>query len=540
MVNHESKLIQHIGIIAGMCNEVDLIGKIDKRVTQKRRKVSVGEAVQAMILNALGLSGRAMYLTPRYYENRPVGTLVGSDLKARDLHDASLGTALDAIYDYGITELFFEVSSQILKQQGIDTKFAHLDSTTFSLHGEYNSEDETIEEGVIHITKGYSKDNAPELNQVVAQMISANNTSIPVWIEALSGNSSDKASFKETVKAFQDQFDQSQMPYMVMDSAFYSKKSLMECKDFRWVTRVPETLKEVGERYESINRETMHPLGGGYSYLPVSSNYAEIQQRWLVIYSQKAFEREIKTFEKNLIKQRQRKEKDLKHLRNKPFACKKDAQTAADQFNKKMVYFNFKYTLTPVKCFKSKGRPKKDSEPEHIEWYISGTISEDEGSIEKARLKKGMFVVATNELDTQLLSDLEVFEAYKDQNISVERGFRFLKDPVFYAESLYLKKPKRIMALIMVMTLSLLIYSLAERKIRNTLKEQNQYIWDQKKKRTNNPTARWVFMIFEDVLLLYTRKGRRIVGCQAMNLRQEHRIILRCLGPAYEKMYFLE
>ena len=44
-----------------------------------------------------------------------------SDLKARDLHDASLGTALDAIYDYGITELFFEVSSQILKQQGIDT-----------------------------------------------------------------------------------------------------------------------------------------------------------------------------------------------------------------------------------------------------------------------------------------------------------------------------------------------------------------------------------------------------------------------------------
>ena len=45
-------------------------------------------------------------------------------------------------------------------------------------------------------------------------------------------------------------------------------------------------------------------------------------------------------------------------------------------------------------------------------------------------------------------------------------------------------------------------------------------------------------MIFEDVLLLYTRKGQRI-DRQAMNIRDEHRIVLRCLGPAFEKMYFL-
>ncbi len=89
--------------------------------------------------------------------------------------------------------------------------------------------------------------------------------------------------------------------------------------------------------------------------------------------------------------------------------------------------------------------------------------------------------VATNELDSKILTDEKLFEVYKDQNISVERDFRFLKDHRFYAESLYLKSPNRIMALIMVMTLSLLIYSLAERKIRISLKEKDNYIWDQKK-----------------------------------------------------------
>ena len=48
---------------------------------------------------------------------------------------------------------------------------------------------------------------------------------------------------------------------------------------------------------------------------------------------------------------------------------------------------------------------------------------------------------------------------YKDQGVTVERGFRSLKDPMFYSERPYLKSPKSIMALIMVMTLSLLMYA---------------------------------------------------------------------------------
>ena len=227
---HESKLIQHLGIVGGICNESHLAELIDRQIEQKRRKVSVGQAVQAMILNALGFTGRALYLTPRFYASRPVDVLVGEGIQSGDLHDSSLGTALDAIYEYGITELFYTVAQNMLARYGISTRFSHLDSTTFSLHGVYNSEEEQadIDEGVIHITKGFSKDNAPELNQVVLQLICAHKSSIPLWIEALSGDSSDKKSFRETLREFQKQFDRESMPYVVMDSAFYSQQNLAD------------------------------------------------------------------------------------------------------------------------------------------------------------------------------------------------------------------------------------------------------------------------------------------------------------------------
>ena len=81
---------------------------------------------------------------------------------------------------------------------------------------------------------------------------------------------------------------------------------------------------------------------------------------------------------------------------------------------------------------------------------------------------------------------------------------------MFYAESLYLNSPRRIMALIMVMGLSLLVYALAERKIRSMLKEHGASISNQVNKPTQNPTIRWVFQLFEGILILTVQEGERI------------------------------
>jgi transposase len=61
-------------------------------------------------------------------------------------------------------------------------------------------------------------------------------------------------------------------------------------------------------------------------------------------------------------------------------------------------------------------------------FHIKASFEEDESAIEKEMLRKGRFIVATNELDIEKLNDEEALKAYKEQQ-HAERGFRFLKDP---------------------------------------------------------------------------------------------------------------
>lgn len=152
--------------------------------------------------------------------------------------------------------------------------------------------------------------------------------------------------------------------------------------------------------------------------------------------------------------------------------------------------------------------------------------------------QKGMFIIATNVRDSDELTDQQMLSIYKAQGVSVERGFRFLKDPMFFAESLYLKSPKRIMALLMVMTLSLLVYSLAERRIRQALAEQGLTIRNQLNKQYSNPTLRRVFMLFQESLY-----AQAILPDGQLHrysqLNKETQTILAALGPPFRKCYFL-
>lgn len=81
----------------------------------------------------------------------------------------------------------------------------------------------------------------------------------------------------------------------------------------------------------------------------------------------------------------------------------------------------------------------------------------------EAKKALGKVIIATNELDNEHLSLQAMLEHYAAQGGSVERGFRFLKDPLFFVHSRFLKKSEWIMTLVMIMGLALLIYALAER-----------------------------------------------------------------------------
>src|SRR5439155_792477 len=82
---------------------------------------------------------------------------------------------------------------------------------------------------------------------------------------------------------------------------------------------------------------------------------------------------------------------------------------------------------------------------------------------------------------------------------AVEGGFRFLKAPVFFVSSLFVKKPSRIQGLLMVMTLALMVYSVAQRRMRAQWARQHETLPNQIGQPTSRPTLRWIFQLLEGI-----------------------------------------
>lgn len=114
----------------------------------------------------------------------------------------------------------------------------------------------------------------------------------------------------------------------------------------------------------------------------------------------------------------------------------------------------------------------------------------------------------------------------------MERGFRFLKDPLFFTQSVFVKKAERVEALALVMALTLMVYALAERRLRQELARQQETVFDQLKRPTAKPTFRWILQKFQGVHLAVVRTVKKI-----NNLTAERRKIARLMGPAIEKYY---
>ena len=100
--------MDHHGLVASVCKDIGIAEKIDARMgvkTDPRRIVSTGMAAMAMILNGLGFTNRRLYLTPQFFESKPVAELFGSDVCAHPFDDHALGKALDEIAEYGSSKL---------------------------------------------------------------------------------------------------------------------------------------------------------------------------------------------------------------------------------------------------------------------------------------------------------------------------------------------------------------------------------------------------------------------------------------------------
>ena len=544
---YETSRIDHLGIVAGICQRINLVEVIDGTLPSPvERKVSCGQAIQAMVLNAMGLTSRALYLMPEYMANKPVELLIGEGLKAEDFNDDTLGRALDEVQQAGITEMFASIAAEAMQVYDLKANYVHVDSSSFSLQGEYDSEyarNMAAKFETVKITHGYSKDMRPDLKQVVVNLITTQASSLPIWLEALDGNSSDQTSFRETITTYCKQLKEGEeIPWFVFDSAGYTQKNLQTWEGVNWITRVPETINEAKDVVRSVSTEEMKEIDKNYKGHSFSSSYGKVKQRWLLVYSKAAQAREEKQYRKRLQKKKEAIIPKWKKLCRLSFNCQDDAKARLLLFEKdaKLHEWEIRGEVVPIKKYGRRGRPAPTDQPKIVGWQIEGELVLNEEIVASEVQWLGRFVLATNILDEQVLSDEKLLACYKEQSSSVERGFRFLKDPLFFADSLFVKSPVRVMAMIMVMGVALLVYSLAELELQQALKEQNETIPDQKGKPTQKITMRRVAQIFEGVDVLTIRDTTGAVRQQILNLTPVRLKILRLFNPFVHNCYLLD
>ena len=277
----------------------------------------------------------------------------------------------------------------------------------------------------------------------------------------------------------------------------------------------------------------MAPLTEGYRYHIVPSSYGGVAQRGVLIYSEPRQPQAQRTVDKQWLKQSADAVKAFQTLCRTAFACEADAHRALARLTHALqTTFLSDSTVCPTPHYGKRGRPRPGAQPAQIVYHIAGALASRLTDRQARVDQHSCCILATNELDEGQLSAQAVLAGYKGQT-HVERGFRFLKAPQFLAASLYLKKPERIMALLMVMTVCLLVYAALEYRIRTVLKTHEATFPDQKGTRIQNPTARWVFHYFVGIHVLFIPGQGLII----LHLTDEHQHLLQLLGKRYAWFY---
>src|SRR4029450_10856332 len=191
--------LDHLGLIAEVIKDIGLIKMIDTRlVPDSQEEITPGEAVAGMVLNGLGFANRPMSLTPQFFANKPLDLLFREGVRAEMFNRFKLGRTLDEVHAYGCDLLFSELALAVCVQEGIAQRFHHLDTTSFSLSGDYVPESEAQ---AITITHGYSKDHRPDLKQAVLELMVSQDGGVPLVSKSWDGNTSDTQIFQERAAA---------------------------------------------------------------------------------------------------------------------------------------------------------------------------------------------------------------------------------------------------------------------------------------------------------------------------------------------------
>lgn len=504
-------------LVARLCDALKIPDIIDSVVEwdPAQCRLSPGTRIKALLINLL-VDRRALYQVAEFYEGQDMEVLFGPEKRVlpEELNDDALGRALDKLFASDLKKLFSTIALAAASH-GVSLTRLHTDTTSISVQGAYEGD-----EGELEITYGYSKDHRPDLKQFLLGL-AVNESGLPVLGQSLAGNQSDKTWYAEVIEELAKTFSPEKLKEIVFvaDCALVTSDNLeaLAQKEIQFISRLPESFALAEEVKEQAFREGNWIEAGklaarkGAAFYRVKEFVREIagrSYRLIVVYSTALDERKEKSLAKKWQKQREELERAAKELAQRPFACEADAQKAIELFVKehrdKPFCFAGQITREIIAAYPKPGRPKKQELPKTTPvYYADLQISEDQRAMEEEKQKASTFILITSLLDAKKHPAAEILREYKEQN-SVERGFRFLKNP-FLLGPIFLKSKARVEAMAFVFELALLIAAYFEYRVRKSLKTETAPLILRGKRKSTNPTAKALLEMLDD--LLVAKKG---------------------------------
>jgi transposase len=565
-----NKNINHLGLLTGVTEELELVKHADDILQGKRegQKISLGQRVRAMVFNLLSFQNRTLYKTEHFLENTACDVVLGPGSCASYYNDDALGRALDAIHEYGPAKFYQSVIVKFMSKAKLGGNSIRLDSTSYSLQGQYENSEREGSPNRFRIAYGYSKDKRNDLKQAVLHLATTGDDDLPILAEPRSGNSSDKTEFRKIVEAFQKHIKLPNPPLYIFDSAGYNKRWLKDQSAvgaifFPWLTRIPETISKAKTIINGIyDHNAWKELENGYRSLEFNQEYGGVQQLWILYYSPQRYQQESTTVLKKVEKERKECESSLRSLRNMEFTCRRDAERYTKNLLKKAKYHKMEdiKTITKFK-YKTAGRPKKGETPISQVFQVTATLTQRKNKIDEALNSCGRFILGTNAFDIKVEQEpviespkVEILEQVlpDDQNKScpiliekpralfflehykslqgTERSFRLSKNREFMMNRFFLKKESRIEALLVLIALAIFIYNYTQRVMTSAMQKSPAASSDLK-----SGTVYEIFWVFKDIAISFSASLGGVY--LPPNLNAHQMAILRALGPRYLRIY---
>jgi transposase len=463
-------------------------------------------------------------------------------------NDDRIGRSLDRLYRSDRAAIGTSAVLNAIKQYDIEINRVHNDSTSVTLHGQYDGYEGC---DASMPKQGYNKDHRPDLKQLVFSLSVTSDFAVPLHFKVWDGNITDDTTHIDNWKSLRTLIGNPKFTY-VADSKLCVRDSMqyIAAEGGIFVTVLPETRKEIATFHDWMHTnnpewtkaiDELNPRkkdGPRRTYWTFESPTLTVEGYRIVWV--KSLLKQLDDAQRRLTRI-ERTEEAFSALRKK--VHKNEEKLLSEiktilQDNRTKPYFEYRVVQCVDESTKQmqRGRPTADT-PHRIIRRISYQIeySQNAHCIQNDARYDGIFPLITNSEEAAP----SVLEIYKYQP-NLEKRHEQLKS-VYNVAPVFLQNPQRIESLLMIYFLAMLVASLVERDAR--LKMQDEGVdavpLYPENRKCKSPTTDLILEIFDDVRLQYVCKENRSVATIPDTLSKKQLLVLKLLQIKPAK-FFME